>query len=77
VLAGPSPDVAAARLLFGGRVRMLREVAGLSQEKLAELVGVDRKTINRTENGAHSTDLDSIVAMARALGQPPGELFQW
>jgi len=36
---------------LGGRLRELREVAGLSQTKLAEYVGTNQSSVNRYENG--------------------------
>lgn len=75
--ASPPPQAAAARRQFGARLQVLRADAGLSQEQLAERVGVDRKTISRTENGHTDTSLDRIVTLAAALQQPPVELFRW
>lgn len=55
------------RRRFGARIRQLRVRAEFSQERLAEVSGLDRKTISRTENGVHSPRLDHILAIAMAL----------
>ncbi len=45
----------------------LRAERGLSQARLAELAGVDRKTINRIENGHFSPSLDTITRLSVVL----------
>ena len=40
---------------------------GLSQEKLAELVGTSHSQISRIESGRHRTNLDSLSRIAHAL----------
>lgn len=42
----------------------------MSQERLAELAGVDRQTIGHYELGQTSPSLDALVAIARALDVP-------
>ena len=41
---------------------------GLSQEKLAELVGTSHSQISRIESGRHRTNLDTLSRIAHALG---------
>ena len=55
----------------------LRQRLEWTQEKLAEASGLDRKTINRIENGRHSPSLDRVLVLAYALGAEPRELFSW
>ncbi|MFF5211069.1 helix-turn-helix transcriptional regulator [Streptosporangium sp. NPDC000396] len=69
------PRLAELRRQFGTRLREVREQQGLSQEKLGELAEVDRKTINRIENGVYSPLLDNVFQIADALGVPAKELF--
>lgn len=59
----PAPEdwLLRERRLVGDRIRALREGQELSQEKLAELSGLSRKTISRMENGVQSSDLDQLV----------------
>lgn len=71
------PEVLAGRRAFGGRLRALREAAGLTQEALGEAAGVDRKTINRIEGGRHSPHVDQVLLIAAALRARPRELFDW
>lgn len=60
---------------LGLAVRALRERRGLSQGALATSVGVDRKTINRIENGHHSTSITTLAAIAVSLGEKPSVLL--
>ena len=45
----------------------LRAERGFSQAHLAELAGVDRKTINRIENGHFSPSLDTLTRLSVVL----------
>lgn len=47
----------------------------LTQEQLAELIGVTRKTINTIENGKFIPSTIIAIKMARALQLPVEELF--
>ncbi|MEV4752640.1 helix-turn-helix transcriptional regulator [Streptosporangium sp. NPDC049248] len=73
--APTSPRLAELRRQFGLRLRDVREGQGLSQERLGELAEVDRKTINRIENGMYSPRLDNVFQIADALDIPIKELF--
>ncbi|MEU5664777.1 helix-turn-helix transcriptional regulator [Streptomyces longwoodensis] len=63
-----------ARRDIGARVREARTAQKLTQEQVAELVGLDRKTINRIENGVYSTLVDHLLLLARALDVPTRDL---
>jgi putative transcriptional regulator len=57
------------------RLREAREVRGLTQAQLAELVGVSRKTINTVENGIFVPSTVIALRLAAALGEPVEALF--
>jgi len=63
------------REVLAERLLALRIDADLSQARLAEIAGVDRKTINRIENGHFSPALDTIVRLSVALGITPSTLL--
>ena len=63
------------REVLAERLLELRMNADLSQARLAEIAGVDRKTINRIENGHFSPALDTIVRLSVALGIAPSTLL--
>lgn len=60
---------------FGSRVRYLRKIAGLSQEKVAELTGLSTKTISYIENSKNTLSFNKLPLLARALGVPVYKLF--
>jgi transcriptional regulator with XRE-family HTH domain len=53
----------------------LRKKRGLSQQALADMVGVEQPTIQRWEKGKRLPDLDSLQDLAKALGVTPGSLL--
>ena len=65
---------AVGREVLGGRIRDLREEAGLTQEALAAAAGVGRVTLVRVEKGEQSPRFETLAAVARALGKGVGEL---
>jgi transcriptional regulator with XRE-family HTH domain len=77
VPSDPLPDwVLTRRRAIGGAVRAARTTRKLSQEKLGELAGLDRKTINRVEQGTHSTHVDHLLLIADALDVPLADLVR-
>ena len=68
-------DVKDMRKVLADRLFELRSSEELSQARLAEIAGVDRKTINRIENGHFSPALDTIVRFSVALGISPSDLL--
>ena len=52
----------------------LRLKQEISQEALAQKAGVDRKTVNRIENGHFSPSIDTMVRIALALNADIPEL---
>ncbi|MER5675751.1 helix-turn-helix transcriptional regulator [Streptomyces sp. NPDC002238] len=73
----PPPEwVLAHRRLIGTRMRALRGTRRISQERLGELSGTDRQTINRIEQGHVSTRIDTLMRIARALDTPLADLVR-
>lgn len=58
-------------------LKELRTNAGLTQQQLAELSGISRRTINRIERGLSvEPDLDTIFRIAAGLGARPEDVFE-
>ena len=55
------------KILLGARVKELRKKAGLSQDQLAEKVGVESKYLSRIEVGKRSPSFDTLEHIADAL----------
>jgi hypothetical protein len=49
------------------RLYDLRIERELSQDKLAQKAGIDRKTVNRIENGHFSPNLSTLIRLCSAL----------
>ena len=61
---------------IGGRLRELREGKGLTQERLAELVGVKRDAVARWEADVREPGWSNVVALAQALGVSCDDFLQ-
>lgn len=62
--------------VVGKRLRNYRKLLGLSQEKLAEKAGVHQTYIGQLERGEKNATIESIEAVADALGVPLETLFE-
>lgn len=60
---------------FGKKIKELRLKAGLSQEVLANLAGLDRTYIPSIEKGERNVSISVAEKLARAFGVPIKELF--
>lgn len=69
--------MADSKKLIGARIKELRRQAALTQEQLAEQVGLDSRHLSRLEVGRHFPSLDSLERIALALNQPMAEFFQF
>lgn len=47
-----------------GKLQKLRKERGLSQEKLAELIGVSRQAVSKWESGQSYPELDKMIALS-------------
>lgn len=52
---------------FGQRVREVRKAKGISQEKLAELAGIDRSYMGNIERGEKNASLKKVYEICDAL----------
>lgn len=60
---------------LGDRILTLRKSVGLSQEQLAEVVGVSRQAISKWETGQTVPDLDNLIQLALAFSVSTDELL--
>lgn len=56
-------------------MKQARSEAGLSQQELAEKLGVTRQTINAIEKGDYNPTINLCIAICRVLGKTLDELF--
>ena len=56
-------------------LKRYRQLKGLTQEQLADLVGVRRETIMRLEKAQYNPSLKLAIDISRAVGVPIEEIF--
>ena len=56
------------RTRIGQRVKALRLMADLSQDELAQHAGLQRTHIGRIEGGKYAVNIETLQAIAEALG---------
>lgn len=71
-----------ARSIFGDdmvaknlKLKSARAAMDMSQQALAEKVGVSRQTINAIEKGDYNPTLNLCIAICRALGKTLDDVF--
>ena len=57
------------------KILQFRKALGLSQEQLAEQVGVSRQSISKWETGQSAPELDKLVGLSRIFGISTDELL--
>lgn len=63
------------RRLVGENAKRLRMAAGLSQARLAELIGVDRSYVSGLEKGGRNPTVVTLWHLSVALKVPIARLF--
>ena len=51
-------------MTLGERLKMYRRQKGLSQEKIAEMLGVSRQAVTKWELGQTTPSSDNLIALA-------------
>jgi transcriptional regulator with XRE-family HTH domain len=59
----------------GEMLRALRELKGLSQNRLAELTGMSQSNISAIENGARHIGRERAIVLAKALKVHPAVIL--
>ena len=52
---------------FGRRLKECRELIDITQEELAQMVGVEKQHISRIERGSRACSIDLLVILASTL----------
>ena len=60
---------------IGGRIKKRRIELGISQEKLADVLGVTYQQVQRYENGANRLNVENIQLIADILSVPVSHFF--
>ena len=62
---------------FGKRLQQCRVASKLTQEELAERVGLTIESISNMERGIHGPSFDNLEKISNALGIPAKTLFEF
>lgn len=65
-----------ALIAAGSAIRSARKGAGVSQEMLALVAGIDRSHVGRIERGDNNIALLTLLALADVLNRKPSELLR-
>jgi len=60
---------------IGERVRALRERAGLTQVRLAKMLGTSQAALSQVERGSRGLTVQQVVKLARTLKATPNEIL--
>ena len=60
---------------LGKKIKNIRKSKNITQERLAEIIGIDPKNVSRIENGNSYPSADTLTAIANALNVEIYELF--
>src|SRR4051812_37905868 len=63
-------------LYVGGRIRMRRRSLGVSQEKLADDLGLTFQQVQKYERGANRVSASKLYEIARSLQTPVAFFFE-
>ncbi len=59
------------------QIRMLRFHRGMTQQDLADRIGVTRQTVNAIEGGKYSPSLEVAFQIAQVFDTPLDQVFQY
>jgi transcriptional regulator with XRE-family HTH domain len=61
---------------IGQRIKAHRMTIGMSQEKLAEMIGISFQQVQKYERGINRIAASRLQSVARVLGQPIEAFFE-
>lgn len=74
--APPDDDILTRRRRIALQIRAAREHRNMTQERVANLMGMDRPSYTLLEQGRVSPRLDTLLRISDALGMPLSELVR-
>ena len=69
-----SPDTTDRHV--GSRIRLQRTLIGMTQEKLADILGITFQQVQKYEKGTNRVGAGRLLAIANALGVPVSFFFE-
>jgi transcriptional regulator with XRE-family HTH domain len=65
------------RISFGRKLRQMRRHSDLTQERLAEILGVSVEFVSNMERGVNAPSFETIEKIAQAFDLPVARLFDF
>lgn len=72
-----TPQSSSLKKQFGKRLQQVRCTTGMTQEELAEKVGLTIESISNMERGIHGPSFDNLEKIVIALNIPAKILFEF
>lgn len=63
--------------LLGQRIREIRKSKGITQEQLAEMLGIGTANISYIENGKFAPSMENFEKLVEIFGVEPYELYKF
>ena len=60
---------------IGKKIKVFRKKKGLSQDKLAEIINIEMKSLSRIESGHNYPQCENLIAICTALDIEPWQLY--
>lgn len=76
LLRGAAMGKALSSIEIGKKIKEFRKHKGLSQEGLAELIGVSFQQVQKYESGVNRLNTDNLQAIANTLSVPVASFFE-
>lgn len=71
-----TPQQEIIRRSLGEALKDYRQQSGMTQEYVAEALGVSRQAVSKWETGAAEPSTSNLLALARLYGVDPGDLLR-
>ena len=71
-----TPEQAVLRRSLGEVLKEYRQQSGMTQEYVAEALGVSRQAVSKWETGVAEPSTSNLLALAKLYGVDPGELLR-
>jgi len=65
------------KIAFGKQLQLLRLEANMTQEELADEIGLTVESVSNIERGIYGPKFDNLEKIASALGIPVKDLFDF
>ena len=72
----PTPEQAVIRRSLGEALKAHRQNCGMTQEYVAEALGVSRQAVSKWETGAAEPSTSNLLALSKLYGVDAGELLR-